>query len=533
MRILSLFIAIAIFTQFAVAGHLTVEEKTLDFQQLLGRIRSAYGPLDYKKAVLNIDIDQLQTQYLRKVQDSKTNDEFYYVINQFVAEFKDSHFAAMTPSNRKSALPFNVDLIQGKVLVDEKNETVPYTGTLSVQKGDEITHFNGAPVQEVIQSLLPYVGEGFEQTQKRYATWVLTSRRAARVPLMTGTVALTIKPLGKSETRIENFEWIQTGDDLPETEFFKSEATQPSYLKSLSIKSKIAADFGDGKKIERGFFCNGKTRIEIPADAVKISEKPFVSYYWPTVKGNIGYVRLPHYSPEGDDADKAIALNFSQYEKVIGIMEKNTVGLIIDQDHNCGGYIDLVNKLVGLFVDKPYRPMTFKFVANKENVLEYKKYAESIDSLSSWYDMTMKVFELLKTTWQKGTRLTDFTSLNGDEWVSPNLVRYSKPIIMLIDEMSASGGDAFPALLQGYGRAKLLGTRTMGAGGHVTENAPLNYSQIEVSMTRSLFFRPDGVPVENNGAVPDYKYEITTDDFTNGYKGYREFYTAKLLDLIN
>ena len=103
---------------------------------------------------------------------------------------------------------------------------------------------------------------------------------------------------------------------------------------------------------------------------------------------------------------------------------------------------------------------------------------------------------------------------------------------MLIDEMSGSGGDGFPSLMQGYGRAKLIGTRTMGAGGHVTQNAPLNYSQITVSMTRSQFFRPDGVPVENNGAAPDYPYEITFEDFVGGYKSYRNFYTSKLLGLI-
>jgi C-terminal processing protease CtpA/Prc len=534
-------IAFVFVAQFIFAGQLTVEEKTLDFQQLLGRIKSSYGPLEYKKSTLNIDIDKLQTEYLRRIQESKTNDEFYYVINQFVAEFKDSHFSAMTPSDRRSALPFFVDLVQGKVLVDTQNTSVPFTDTLTVKKGDEITHINGVPVQDVIQSLLPYVGEGFEQTRKRMATWMLTSRRAARLPLIDGPVELTIKTVGKNETRTEKFSWIQTGDDLPETIeaiqtkldlWSNTQSARPSYLQNLSIKSQMAKTFGDGQKIERNFFCSGTTRIEIPAHAVKISETPFVSYYWPTAKGNIGYVRIGHYSPEGEDADKAIALTISQYEKVIGIMEKNTVGLIIDQDHNCGGYIDLVNKMVGLFMDKPYRPMSFKFVANKENVLEYKKYAAEIDPLSSWYDMTMKVFELLKTTWQTGTRLTDFTSLNGDEWIQPNLIHYTKPVVMLIDEMSASGGDAFPALMQGYGRAKLLGTRTMGAGGHVTENPPLNYSQIEVSMTRSMFFRPDGVPVENNGAVPDYKYEITTDDFVNDYKDYQKFYTEKLLDLV-
>ncbi len=534
---LMIIMAFVFAAQFIFASQLTVEEKTLDFQQLLGRIKSSYGPLEYKKSVLNIDIDKLQTEYLRRIQESKTNDEFYYVINQFVAEFKDSHFAAMTPSNRRSALPFFVDLVQGKVLVDAKNTTVPFTDALTVQKGDEITHINGVPVQDVIQSLLPYVGEGFDQTRKRMATWMLTSRRAARLPLIDGPIDLTIKSVGKVDIRTEKFSWIQTGEDLPETlEAVRSRSNlnsdRPSYLQNLSIKSQMAKTFGDGEKIERNFFCSGTTRVEIPADAIKISETPFVSYYWPTAKGNIGYVRIGHYSPEGDDADKAIALSISQYEKVIGIMEKNTVGLIIDQDHNCGGYIDLVNKMVGLFMDKPYRPMSFKFVANKENVLEYKKYADGLDPLSSWYDMTMKVFELLKTTWQTGTRLTDFTSLNGDEWIQPNLIHYTKPIVMLIDEMSASGGDAFPSLMQGYGRAKLLGTRTMGAGGHVTENAPLNYSQIEVSMTRSMFFRPDGVPVENNGAVPDYKYEITTDDFVGGYKGYQKFYTDTLLTLI-
>ena len=103
---------------------------------------------------------------------------------------------------------------------------------------------------------------------------------------------------------------------------------------------------------------------------------------------------------------------------------------------------------------------------------------------------------------------------------------------MLIDEMSGSGGDAFPAMLQGNGRAVLLGTRTMGAGGHVVEMPPLNHSGISPRMTKSLFYRPDGVAVENNGAVPDISYTITRDDFVYEYRGYQKFYTEKLLGLI-
>ena len=43
---------------------------------------------------------------------------------------------------------------------------------------------------------------------------------------------------------------------------------------------------------------------------------------------------------------------------------------------------------------------------------------------------------------------------------------------------------------------------------------------------------PDGVEVENNGAVPQIPYEITPADFTKGYVPYRQFYTEKVLELI-
>jgi hypothetical protein len=67
---------------------------------------------------------------------------------------------------------------------------------------------------------------------------------------------------------------------------------------------------------------------------------------------------------------------------------------------------------------------------------------------------------------------------------------------------------------------------------HVVEQPPLFYSRIQARMTKSLFFRPDGVAVENNGAVPDIGYTITRDDFMYGYKNYQKFYLEKLLELI-
>ncbi|MBC7458280.1 MAG: PDZ domain-containing protein [Bdellovibrionaceae bacterium] len=515
----------------------TVEEKTLDFQQLIGRIKSSYGPLQYKKDVMKIDIDQLQASYLRRIQESKNNEEFYYLINQFVAEFKDSHFGAQIPTTRNSLLPFFVELVQGKILVEGVNPDLMKAEDFSLKKGDEIVSIDGVSVNDLTKSFLPYVNAGSERTRKRIATWLITTRRAAAVPMVDGDTVITLNPYDKSAQRAVTFKWLHQGEEMPESlqlSLDRSTAfTATSFLQDMSVEKSIDNLVGD-TPAERRFRCSGDTRIDIPEGATIISKKPFVSYYWSTPKGNIGYVRLPHYSPSDTTpwATSPYQAFFLRYERTIAILEKNTVGMIIDQDHNCGGSVDLVNQMVGLFMDKPFHPFYFRLVANKENYLEYKKLTAAIDPLASWFDSMTAVTNVVKDSWLKGERLTPFVTLDGIEWLQPNLIHYTKPVVMLIDEISGSGGDAFPAMMQGYGRAKLLGVTTMGAGGHVTQNAPLNYSQITVSMTRSMFFRPDGVPIENNGAVPDYPYEITVDDFMNGYRGLRDFYTGKLLGLV-
>ncbi|MBI3535545.1 MAG: hypothetical protein HY072_08705 [Deltaproteobacteria bacterium] len=43
---------------------------------------------------------------------------------------------------------------------------------------------------------------------------------------------------------------------------------------------------------------------------------------------------------------------------------------------------------------------------------------------------------------------------------------------------------------------------------------------------------PDGTAIENNGAVPDYPYTITIEDYVNEYKNYQNAYIKKLLELL-
>jgi C-terminal processing protease CtpA/Prc len=100
-----------------------------------------------------------------------------------------------------------------------------------------------------------------------------------------------------------------------------------------------------------------------------------------------------------------------------------------------------------------------------------------------------------------------------------NVIAYSKPILVLVDEMSASGGDAFAATIQDNARGPLLGWRTMGAGGNVESWEAGSYSMGFATVTESLMNRKNDIKteeyltapyVENIGVRPDIVVDYMT-----------------------
>ncbi len=520
------------------AAPLNETQKLSDFNQLVYSMESGYGPLKYK-TTKGMDLNVLKVAYVEKIKATKTNAEFYYLLKQFISEFHDGHFRSQLPTDLKAEIPVMADLVEGKVLIDTIDRKELSEKDFPFTRGDEIITINGKPVAETLAQLGSYIGTGFSQTEKRKATTLLFVRAAALVPVPTEkTIKVGIRHgLTGSVDEVE-LTWKVTGTAFDEKlENFIEYSPAPSKLKmtDLYVPSELNAS---PWRTEKSYACSGKTRIVIPKDATKIIEEPFVAYYHPTTFGNVGYLRIPHYYWKKDEYtelqnEKYMRQIFRQYEYVIKVLEQNTVGLIIDQDHNCGGSVEYLEDMVSLFMDKPFKALQFQFLATKGFYNELKGYEKEIMDKTVEREALNEVMKLVRVSWEKGDYLTPMTSFRGSNLVNPNPIRYSKPIIMLIDEMSGSGGDAFPSMMKGFGRAKLLGTRTMGLGGHVVTIPELNYSNLKVSMTKSLFFRPDGVEVENNGAVPDINYTPTREDFMNEYRDYQKFYLEKLAELIN
>ncbi len=536
LSVLNLFFS----TQLVFASGLTLEQKMSDFNQLNSAIESNYGPYFYKPQAIGLDYEELKKHYANEIALTKSNKDFYYLLVRYVAEYKDGHFGIRQPSNETYEIPITTDLVEGKVLIDTIDRAKLSEADFPFAKGDEIISINSEPIENLVNELAKYMVSGFDLTIKRKASWLVFYRPTRIVPAPMDDLVVSVRR-GTSNI-IENskpLKWKKSGQSISEdfstqTSFSKSGTKTQSHtnFNLLSTYDEDLELLGE-KRLERSFQCSGGTRIAIPQDATMIINDPFVAYYHPTEKGNVGYLRIPHYYWLDDNNSNYASEVFSQYEYAISVLEKNTVGLIIDQDHNCGGSVDYLEDMISLFTQKPVLPMQFELLANKTTYIDY---ANDIQNWTTPHtileEQVKKVQELIYNSWSKGHFLTPKTSISGKDWIYPHRIHYTKPIVMLIDELSGSGGDAFPSLMQGYGLAKLLGTRTSGLGGHVTQMPSLNYSAMEYRMTRSLFYRPDGVAVENNGAVPDVNYTITRDDFIYQYKNYQKFYIKTLLEMI-
>ena len=512
---------------------MTEQEKLSDLDQMLTIIQNGYGPLEYKEKKFGITLQKVKEKYGPLVKSSKSTGEFYYLMQKLITEFRDGHFSAMIPSDYGAEIPVVTDLVGDEVLIDTIDRAKLPETAFPFAKGDKILSLNGVKVKDVLDELQQYLSSGNPKSSRRRAAMALFVRKAMVLPVPTGKLRIEIQKYGTNDVKVAEINWTESGtvgDERTETRF---SSTRLPRFDDLSLKTSEEMVFGK-QRLERSFRCSGSTRIAPPAGATILMAQPFVAYYHPTAKGNVGYLRIPDYMPMKDDGKTTdFELRYQQYEWAVRKLEENTVGLIIDQDHNCGGSVSYAEKLIGLFMNKPYKPLQFQLLANREEYLSMKSDIQlETAPFTADRDFAESIVALVNKHRLAGDRMTPMTSLTSLGMLHPSPYAYTKPIVMLIDEMSGSGGDAVPALLQGYGRVTLFGSTTMGLGGHVVEQPKLTYSRLATRMTKSLFFRPDGVPVENNGAVPDIPYTITRDDFVNGYRNYQEAYVKALLEKV-
>ncbi len=176
-------------------------------------------------------------------------------------------------------------------------------------------------------------------------------------------------------------------------------------------------------------------------------EIPTVEYE--VLKDNIGYILLTEFDET----------SVSQFNKAYStLMDQNVDGLIVDLRNNPGGLLSVVRELLGHFVpDDGMIVYTEDKYGHKE-----KLYAET-SSLCS------------------------------------------KPLVVLVNEYSASASEIFAGAVQDHGTGTILGTTTYGKG--VMQQVIDLQDGTSVKVTVSKYFTPAGQDINGKGITPDVKAE--------------------------
>lgn len=255
----------------------------------------------------------------------------------------------------------------------------------------------------------------------------------------------------------------------------------------------------------------------------------------------VGFLRIPSYDPANLDTMLPTVRFF------VSQLQEQSDYLVIDQTANPGGEVvfsDMIAKsLVGTFDPSKHlrfavRPsqgflrqfleMRNEVAANADGLFTAQEaqafaaqldteYQKIHDAFVKHQDLSQPVSLMLISEYvsksmeralakgiQVGDQVVTLATLNqvlGIDIQKPQV--YTKPVYMMINELDFSAGDATPATLQDYGRVKLVGTRTAGAGGTVEEFSFRGAVEVVVRMTTSLMVRANGGLVENYGVHPN------------------------------
>jgi carboxyl-terminal processing protease len=170
---------------------------------------------------------------------------------------------------------------------------------------------------------------------------------------------------------------------------------------------------------------------------------------------NIAYIRLYTFG-DSTAADLRKALK--------DVMAKNPDGLILDLRYNGGGYLNTAIDVASEFIP--------------DGVIMYEEYGDGHrDTLSA----------------HSGGLATKV------------------PMVVLINEGSASASEIVAGAIQDRGRGKLVGVTSYGKGSVQTVEQLVN-NQGEVRVTIARWLTPDGRQINKKGLTPDYVVEITDAD---------------------
>lgn len=517
-----------------------------------------YAPAEWKKKYAGWDLHtEIATAKQKILALEKVESKYFQsIVKDFFKSASDYHVGVIFFSTETATLPFRIKGSNGRYFFShiDRNRLSPVVFPINV--GDELISFGGRPTHEVIEELKKKeLGNGNEPTDRALAEMFLTMRLGAYghdVPK--GPIVIKVNKQGSLKPSSYQLIW----DYAPEkvTSAFQAQPMaaaknqkQDSVLDLKTLKNnpifqkklitplfeKISALCEDEDEIET----LGSRKSFIPAlgniEWKTSKDSIFHAYLYRTEDSKvIGYVRIPNYLGSEEEVE--------EFSAIIKVFQEQSDALVIDQVNNPGGSVFYLYALLSKLTEDPLFTPKHRMMITPEDVFTavtvipvfeqvnsdddaQELLGETYEGIPVTYQMAqffLNYFRFIEEEWNAGRTFTSPYFLYGIDSINPDPhVRYTKPILLLVNEMDFSGGDFLPAILQDNKRVTILGTRTAGAGGYVAGTAfPNLYGIAYFHYTASLAERADSNPIENLGVTPDIPYEITEEDIQHNYRGY-------------
>ncbi len=539
----------AIFLSVSAWAQLTPDQKVSDFLQLAGLYAKNYAPYEWKKQVFGFDLYDAKP-WLDQIKQSKTDIDFYDICVRYVASLQDSHDEVNLPSVFSAYLHFDVDIYDGKVLVEAVDRMRLPLDQYSFGPGDEVVSVDGVTAAQWIDALIPYSanGSGSVSSQRRLAADGMTYRtqfwnpRAAQI----GDSAMVVIQSQTGDTATYTIPWDKYGVA------FVSEGPVPS-ISAMARKSgmtkagmptaavrpvrasRAAVSSGSNpwgvwtgappnvapddpppaymqalKNLDnfRGNFISEDFPFDTP---FPVFDPPagfrlrlgagqndmFLSGTFRSGSHTFGLIRIPTMSP----ASTTLALR--QFATEIAYFQQNTDGLVIDIMRNGGGSGCYSQQLAQYLIPSTFRGLSTQVRATLTWVASFSDsvIAAQTEGAPQWViDLYTAYLNEVQQALQENRGLTGPLPACGSSFDTPPAMSttgaslaYTKPIVLLTDTFTLSSAEVFAMLLQDAQRATIVGTRTDGGGGSVVSFSAGAYSEMSSRVTVSLITRAQAV----------------------------------------
>lgn len=534
-----------------------------------------YAPTEWKHEYLNWDAETAMEDAKAALiaNPAPSMRDYQRIYRDFLGSLQDYHVRSFFYSTEWSTFPIQVKSVGKRYFITDLQfrlslsfiesvfdiEDLPFEDLekefFKLTVGDEILSIDGLPIREVIESLIDSELSG-NRTATGYALaerMLFTRMGKYGHDVPKGVFNVTVRSHDRKDPFACNLAWLHAPEwvkdpqpksvkGLPQSKMAKVEQL---LIKDFSVE--IAKDFikfpltlqmdtNDEKSDwrEKGFL----PELGLIVWETSI-ESDIYAYIYKNQKGEkIGYLYIPDFDKKETLADKMI----EELSEVIKRFQSETVALVVDINDNPGGNAFYMYAILSLLTEKPLvaptqmetliqgdvytRAFLYKYLqfiledeeVDLSNLGTLDGYPICESDIHSIIDYTKSILD----QWDLGITRTSPAPLFGLTHIKPHsTVQYTKPILVLTNELDFSCGDLFPAILQDNGRATLFGKTTAGAGGSVIKYAQESKFAVAMySLTGSLAYRVDGKVIENLGVTPDVPYEITQRDLKKNYVDY-------------